>query len=144
MIDSELATHILFARLFAMKVHAGQFRRDGVTPYLTHCEAVANAVEPRLQPIAWMHDCLEEGPMPATLLSFMHQGFPLWITNAVLTLTKRTGEAYEDYLQRVKEDPDARAVKFADMLHNLSCNPTDQQREKYARAFQLLAVETVE
>lgn len=55
------------AAIFAVKVHAGQFRRDGVTPYVTHPLRVANllsmqgAGDTEILCGLW-HDILEDLP----------------------------------------------------------------------------------
>ncbi len=41
------------------------------------------------------------------------------IANAVVAMTKQDGEAYDDYLSRVKANPLARAVKLKDLAHNM-------------------------
>jgi hypothetical protein len=51
---------------------------------------------------------------------------------AVIAITKRKGEDYNTYLHRVRENPLAREVKVADMLHNISDSPTNKQIRKYS------------
>jgi hypothetical protein len=43
------------------------------------------------------------------------------------------GEIDEDYLKKVKENKISCKVKITDMLHNLSCNPTQKQVNKYLK-----------
>ena len=77
------------AREFATKAHEGQTRWDKTTPYITHPEAVANAVDDEAKPVAWLHDVLEDCPVTAEDL--WKAGFPSVIIDAVLAMTEREG-----------------------------------------------------
>lgn len=113
--------------------HAREFRRDGVTSYITHPEAVANRLKHECKEVvavAWLHDVLEDSPHFSHLLIAY---FPQSIIQSVQTLT-HGDENYFDYIKRVKADPIARKVKIADILHNLSDAPTKKQLLKYSRA----------
>ena len=55
-----------YAKEFATKIHEGQFRADGVTPFINHPARVAELVEryggdERAVCVAWLHDVFEEG-----------------------------------------------------------------------------------
>jgi (p)ppGpp synthase/HD superfamily hydrolase len=122
------------AESIARSAHDGQFRRDGVTPYITHPEAVAFRLrmeQPKVVAAAWLHDVLED--TDESCLSLATAGVPNEIILAVDALTKTEGISYDDYLDGVRANWIARKVKVADMLHNLSSNPTDRQILKYAR-----------
>lgn len=130
--DREL---LALAENIAREWHASQFRRDGVTPYITHPEAVAakmGSVDEKI--VAWLHDVFEDTDAPLRLL----WNFPRPIRSAVRALTKRPHESYTDYLSQVREYPLARAVKLADIEHNLSCEPTKAQIQKYKKAIAYL------
>lgn len=121
-------------KLIAMSAHAGQFRRDGTTPYINHVEAVARRVAERghgedKQMVAWLHDILEDTDVSETDL--LWQGVPRDVIEAVVILSCH-GD-YEKYLERVMENDLARAVKIADMLSNLADSPTEKQIIKYSR-----------
>ena len=120
------------AERIATEAHAGQFRRDGVTPYLMHPAAVVSRVEgdPEAQVVAWLHDVLEDTTQtPETLLK---AGLPPQLVETVELLTKDGSIAYEDYLEQVASSPLATKVKIADMLSNLADGPTTRQIRKYA------------
>ncbi len=55
-------TIIEIAENIARKVHQGQFRRDGITPYIVHPERVARRLseDSEAQAVAWLHDVLED------------------------------------------------------------------------------------
>jgi (p)ppGpp synthase/HD superfamily hydrolase len=55
-----------FAKAFATMIHEGQFRADGVTPFISHPARVAELVERNggdecAVCVAWLHDVFEEG-----------------------------------------------------------------------------------
>lgn len=130
------------ARDISFRAHAGQFRRDGITPYVSHPERVAKRVagDVDAEAVAWLNDVLEDTEETAESLS--KAGIPPNVIEAVQTLTKAEGRDYEDYLTGVRENHLARKVKIQDMLDNLSDTPTDKQIIKYARGFLVLLAET--
>jgi (p)ppGpp synthase/HD superfamily hydrolase len=129
----ELHHLVEHAAQLARHAHEGQFRRDGVTPYIRHAEAVASRLgdDPVAQAVAWLHDVLED--TPTTEADLRRHGVTEEVIAAVALLTKREGLAYESYLAAVKANPLARRVKIADMLSNLADSPTDKQIVKYAQ-----------
>ena len=125
----------------ARTAHRGQFRRDGVTPYIIHPIDVAQRVKRRgggsfAQAVAYLHDVLEDTSV--TLHDLVYAGFSVSIVDAVLALSKLNGIDYDEYLLRVKQNHLAREVKIADMLSNLSDAPTDKQIKKYAKGLAFL------
>ncbi|MEM6691535.1 MAG: HD domain-containing protein [Planctomycetota bacterium] len=135
MIESTLAE---LARDIATKAHDGQFRRDGLTPYITHCESVAKragAGEDAIA-VAWLHDVIEDTDVSAGDLK--EAGIPVEVIDAVERLTKRSEIPYEKYLESVAESALATKVKIADMLTNLSDQPTKSQIRKYAKGLLFL------
>jgi (p)ppGpp synthase/HD superfamily hydrolase len=127
---------IRLAHFIANQCHKEQYRRDKITPYIDHPIAVASRVEYRLVPIALLHDSLEDSDLK--LADLIELDFPEYIVRAVEALTRFPDEDYMHYLQRVKENKDATAVKLADMGHNLSDSPTEKQKAKYAKAIEYL------
>lgn len=135
------------AAQIAKQAHAGQFRRDGVTPYFTHPNDVARRVQVLFPPAddaerealidaAFLHDVLEDS---ATALEDLLDAGISWDTAApVIRLTRTPEETYKEYLRQVKSHPIARKVKIADMISNLADAPTEKQILKYAKALQFL------
>lgn len=127
------ADMVELAERIARAAHAGQFRRDGVTPYIRHPENVARRVRGNqyAEAVGWLHDVLED--TKETAASLRARGVPSKVVACVTKLTKRNGVDYDAYLAEIRADPLARKVKIADMLSNLADMPTDRQIVKYAR-----------
>lgn len=122
------------AEKLARTAHRKQFRRDGVTPYIVHPERVAKRLRGASDFVlaaAWLHDVVEDTDL--TIEEISQQGFPVEITAAVDLLTKRTGQSRDDYLNAVRGNEIARKVKIADIIDNLSDDPTPAQMLKCAR-----------
>ncbi len=135
-----LLSTVLLASSIARKAHDGQFRRDGVTPYITHPEAVAISLEgehPDVIAAAWLHDVLED--TQTSVVHLKNAGITWKVIDAVELLTRDEGQPYEDYLHWIAQDEIARKVKLTDIQHNLSDSPTPKQVAKYGKALQYLA-----
>jgi len=57
---------------------------------------------------------------------------------AINALTKKDNEGYFKYLTRVVSNELAIKVKIADIIHNISDNPTEKQKEKYYKGIKFL------
>lgn len=101
---------------------------------IRHATRIAAAVEPRLKPIAFLHDIVEDTDI--TIEDLVAMGFPSYITDAVELLTHRNNEPNIQYWAKIKTNPDAKAVKLIDINDNLNDNPSDHARKKYALALQ--------
>lgn len=124
----------------AEEAHAGQFRFDGVTPYITHIRGVAESFredEIGTRAVAWLHDVIEDNKK-FTAEVLLARGVAPWVVETVVALTKVEGEDYFVYLARVKANPFARRVKIADILYNLNDSPSRNQVKKYAKALKYL------
>ena len=82
---------------------------------------------------------------PYTLDDLRREGFPESVLEALRLLTRSPGEDYFDYVARLRENPIARRVKAADLLHNADLarlnevTGHDRERaEKYRRAQEIL------
>ena len=121
------------AEKIATKAHAGQFRRDGITPYIQHPAAVVARLageSDQVIAIAWLHDVIED--TEETGESLLRAGIPADVVSSIKLLTKTSGVRYQDYLERLAHRTDTRKVKIADMLANLADSPTERQIVKYA------------
>lgn len=123
----------------ATKAHAGQTDKGGA-PYILHPVAVAlgmNTTEQKI--LAYLHDVIEDTDI--TTEDLLTAGFPDNIVEAIKVITKKSGMPYMDYLQAVKKNELARAVKILDIKHNMDlsriANPTQKdfdRLEKYKKA----------
>jgi len=132
------------ARYFATLAHHGQFRRDGHTPYVSHpmaVEALINKCNTDERIVALLHDVLEDSDYVTE--GMLSKEFNSTVIDALKAMTHYPDETYEEYLVAVKKNPIARKVKIADILHNLSCDPTKKQIEKYLKALTFLFGEVV-
>lgn len=146
---------------YVKKLFDGKTRRDGVTPYFTHLDNVRkNTVMlqgdwSHLQMIALAHDTLEDTDVTETELTkvifdLTMKHYPekgslkaimaaQFIVRAVVVLTKKEGESYDEYLLKIKNlERDILLIKIADLLDNLSDGPSEKQRLKYRRALEIL------
>ena len=122
----------------ARRYHAGQMDRLGA-PYIDHPRAVAGLLAgapPACQAAAWLHDVLEH--TDAAAADLLAAGLPAEVVRLVEVLTRRPGEDYLAFIERVCADPAAVRVKIADALHNLDpardFGPTPEQRARYHEA----------
>ena len=105
------------ASRFAAKAHEGAVDEAGA-PYIEHPKAVAARVEgDEAKAVAWLHDVLEDTTYTADDLRAA--GISEDVIEGVEAMTRRPGEAYLDFVRRAKENPLARQVKLADVLHNM-------------------------
>lgn len=105
------------ALTLALKAHAGQRDKAGAA-YIKHPLRVMNQLQDeREQATALLHDVLEDSSLTSDDLR--QAGIPDEVIQAVELLTRDFGESYEQYLERVRANPIARAVKLADLNDNL-------------------------
>ncbi len=103
------------AREWAEQYHQGQTDKAGA-PYVTHPARVAGRMEsPEEQVVAWLHDTVED---TALSLSAIRERFGQETAEAVDAISRRDGEAWDDYLLRVRGNPIARRVKISDLIDN--------------------------
>lgn len=111
----------LHARAIAIRAHHGQVDKCG-EPYITHPERVAAGVRADLrhdadaEAVAWLHDVVEDTDV--TLDDLRFERFPRRVVDAVDAITKRKGESFADYYERVKANPLALVVKWHDVADN--------------------------
>jgi (p)ppGpp synthase/HD superfamily hydrolase len=67
--------------------------------------------------VAVLHDTVEDSSL--TLGKLKEEGFSHAVVEVVDALTKRDGEAYEEFIARLSPNPLARQVKIADLEHNM-------------------------
>ncbi|MDE6513775.1 MAG: phosphohydrolase [Muribaculaceae bacterium] len=127
----------------ATEAHKNQRDRAG-KPYIGHISRVMQAGETQEERIAGiLHDIVED-----TSWSFedlLNIGIPIDIVDAIRCLTKMENEPYDQFIERVKTNPIAIAVKLNDLHDNMDMTRlpkiTDKDIErllKYHRAYREL------
>ena len=113
---------IRLALEFATQKHKGQKRRGG-DDYISHPIAVCEMVKEQglgedYQITALFHDLLEDTDATEDeILALSNHD----VLCAVKLLTKEKGYDMQTYIDGIKNNPIAFAVKCADRLHNLQC-----------------------
>jgi len=103
------------AKALATQMHAGQTDKAGL-PYITHPMRVARRLEsPEAQVVGWLHDTVED---TALTVDDIASRFGPETAAAVDAISRRDGEAWPDYLDRVQANPMARRVKISDLIDN--------------------------
>ena len=131
----------------ATEAHAGQVDKGG-KPYINHPEAVAASLtNTEYKIVAYLHDVCEDTSI--TFDDLKDMGFTYRIVNSIRLLTKTDELTYEEYLRRLRMDSCARAVKMADLKHNMDItripNPSEKDYariEKYKRSLAFLESST--
>ena len=129
----------------AVVAHEGQTDKAG-EPYIGHVLRVMARVSrygATTMTVAALHDAVEDGH--ATLAS-IHNDFGGMVGDAVDAITRREGEAYGAYIQRVATNQLATRVKFADLadnsdplrLQSLPWPEHERLTKKYRQAFMAL------
>lgn len=119
----------------ALVAHAGQTDKGGA-PYILHpIRVMLRCKTEDEQVVALLHDVVEDSDISLSEITAL---FGADIADAVDCLTKRTGEDYGAYLDRVATKSVARNVKLADMAENsdlsrLNREPTDKDRARLAK-----------
>jgi (p)ppGpp synthase/HD superfamily hydrolase len=129
----------------AVEAHAGQRDKSGA-PYVLHPLRVMLSLPSNDERIvAVLHDVCEDCP-GWTFERLRAEGFSERVLTALNSVTKRDGEAYEDFVRRAADNPVGRAVKLADMEDNCDLSrissPTERdfaRIEKYKKAIDLIA-----
>ncbi len=129
----------------AYKAHSDQADTSGI-PYIFHPYHLAKQMDSEtVVCAALLHDVLEDTTVTEDEL---RRQFGDEITDAVVLLTHRNEDIYEDYLQRIKHNPIALAVKKANLAHNsdksrlcgveIPAERIERWRTKYANARRIL------
>ena len=123
----------------AALAHRGQKDKAG-RPYILHPLRVMLACgDVETMAAAVLHDVVEDTSL--TLDDLALKGFSDEILDTVDRLSRRRGETYEEFIERLGPSPMARRVKLADLDDNLDASrlpevtPKAEKRfEKYRRA----------
>lgn len=134
LIDQTIDHWIERAKQIASAAHEGQTRKGGEA-YINHPGRIAAKVEKRLQPIAWLHDVVEDSDI--TINDLKSDGFPTYVLDAVSVLTHKDAVPNEIYWSEILKNPDAIEIKLHDIQDNLAGTPSEYAKQKYAKALNL-------
>jgi (p)ppGpp synthase/HD superfamily hydrolase len=139
------------AASFAARVHRGQLRKDGQTPYIAHCFRVAMAVrhifgcdDEATLAAALLHDTIED-----TTVDYdeIHEAFGAQVADLVVAMTKNMAlpepqreRLYDERLAAA--DWRARLIKLADVYDNLLEAEGSQRDKTVEKARRALALAT--
>ena len=105
------------AIILAAGAHRGHVDKGG-QPYILHVLRVMLRQEDETARIvAALHDILEDTHV--TLTDLRAAGYSDDVCAAVVCLTRRPAETYEEMIERIARNPLARQVKLADLADNL-------------------------
>ncbi|MCF0150139.1 MAG: bifunctional (p)ppGpp synthetase/guanosine-3',5'-bis(diphosphate) 3'-pyrophosphohydrolase, partial [Firmicutes bacterium] len=112
------------ALALCFEAHKDQTDKAGL-PYVFHPFHVAEQMKDEYTTVAaLLHDVAEDSPY--TVDELAATGIPKEVCDALRLLTHDPSESYFDYIRRLKDDPIARAVKRADLLHNSDLSRLDE------------------
>lgn len=105
------------AVLIAVQAHRGQKDKAG-QPYVLHpLRLMLRMTSDPARMTAVLHDVLEDSAV--TSEGLRREGFPEEVLAALDCLTRREGEPYEHFIQRIEGNDLARQVKIADLEDNM-------------------------
>ena len=131
------------AMILAYKAHSGQTDKSGV-PYIYHPIHLAEQMTTEDTVVcALLHDVVEDTLY--TIDDLRAEGFSESIIRALALLTHDKEQPYMEYVERIKRNPIAKAVKVADLKHNSDISrlggvdeKTLERLEKYRAALAVL------
>lgn len=142
-IERTLTQQYIKALDLASLKHREQKDKAGM-PYFGHIARVANACKTGpAKVVALLHDIIEDTDVTSEQLEKV--GMSEFVIKAVLCLTRKNGEPYDDYIRRAAKNPIAREVKIADLEDNMDVrrleNVTEddfKRMDKYLKAWKCL------
>ena len=131
------------ARLLSQKAHSNQVDKAGIDYFTGHIQTVVSAVNSNKEKlVAYLHDAVEDTDIT---IERIYEEFGEEIGKAVEVITKPQKLDYTKYIEQIKANELARAVKIADLKHNMDLSrlkvvgEEDIRRvEKYRKALGML------
>ena len=112
----------------AVNAHAGQVDKSG-KPYIFHPVRVCcRCFTDEEKIVALLHDTIEDTDITAEDL--LSEEFPRHIVDAILSISRKEGESYEDFVRRSSLNPLGRSVKLHDLEDNMDISRLEQVTEK--------------
>lgn len=121
------------AALLCITKHAGQRDKMG-RAYFQHPMRVAmRCLSDDEKIVALLHDTIEDSDVTVEYL--LAEGFPQYIIDGILSVTKRDGENYNDFVARAAQNTLGRVVKLRDIEDNLDVLRLDSVSPDMAARF---------
>ena len=132
------------ALVLSFEAHKEQKDKSGM-PYVFHPFHLAEQMKTEeTAVVALLHDVVEDTEY--TLEDIRSMGFPERVVEALSLLTHDDAVPYMEYVEKIKNDQIAKAVKLADLRHNSDLTRLDivdekalARVEKYAKAIRILS-----
>lgn len=126
------------------EAHKDQVDKSGA-PYVFHPFHLAEQMKDECTTIvALLHDVVEDTDY--TFDDLRSMGFDEEVIEALVLMTHEKSAPYMAYVEKIKANPIARAVKLVDLQHNSDLSRLDhvdenalRRKEKYSEAIKLLA-----
>lgn len=126
------------------EAHKDQVDKSGA-PYVFHPFHLAEQMkDERTTIVALLHDVVEDTDY--TFDDLRSMGFDEEVIEALVLMTHEKSVPYMAYVEKIKANPFARAVKLVDLQHNSDLSRLDhvdenalRRKEKYSEAIKLLA-----
>ena len=122
------------AIMLAVCAHRDQVDKVG-QPYYLHVLRVMTKV--RTEPeriVAVLHDLIEDTPY--TVDDLRPMGYLEEVLTALDCMTRREGETYEEFIERIKPNSIARSVKLADLEDNMDLTRLSELRDEDLNRYQ--------
>ena len=125
------------------EAHKNQVDKTGL-PYVFHPFHLAEQMNDEITTAcALLHDVVEDTDY--TFSDLENMGFPSEVIEALNLLTHEDDVPYMDYVKSLSKNPNAKAVKIADLMHNSDTSRLDfvdeyakKREEKYKIALEYL------
>lgn len=132
------------AMKIAFDAHKNQVDKNGI-PYIYHPVHIAEQMtDESAICVALLHDVVEDTDM--TFERLADEGFTDEIIDALRLMTHDKAVPYMEYVEKIKHNSIATAVKLADLRHNSDLTRLDtvtektlERAEKYKKAIELLS-----
>lgn len=102
----------------ALRAHEGQEDKGGAAYILHPLRVALRFTDPRFQIVAILHDVIED--TSTTAEDLCAAGFDAMLVEAIVALSKRVGETYDQFIARIANNDLARQVKIADLEDNMN------------------------
>ena len=132
------------AMKIAFDAHKEQVDKSGI-PYIYHPVHLAEQMNTENEIcVALLHDTVEDCDI--TFEDLIEAGFPDEVITALKLMTHDERVPYMEYVEKIRNNPIAKAVKLADLRHNSDLSRLDHvtekdlvRKKKYEQAIRLLS-----